>query len=147
MLFTTFHFSIIVFLPTLHFLIYILPHHRQKFLVNSFKGCLSGIQFFHKFIYGSPSPHIANSQTVLLISGIQKTHPIRQDTRYPITQKTFTKCISTLRKGYGSIQQGVPNIIISGFNPNIHPTISNLVKLDNETLSLSIFLLNKGKPF
>lgn len=61
----------------------------KKLQVNSIKGCLGGIQLFHKLIYSSPAPHMANSQTALLIKGIQRTHPTRQDTRQPITLKNI----------------------------------------------------------
>ncbi|RXN27837.1 proline and serine-rich 1-like protein [Labeo rohita] len=76
---------------------------NKNLQASSIKGYLSGIQFFHKLLYGSPSPHITNSQTSLLIKGIQKTQPNRPDPRQPITLKILTKCISTLRKGYHSI--------------------------------------------
>ncbi len=76
---------------------------NKKLQTSSIKGYLSGLQFFHKLLYGSPSAHIANSQTSLLIKGIQKTNPTRPDSRQPITLKILTKCISTLRRGYHSI--------------------------------------------
>ncbi len=52
--------------------------------VGSIKGYLSRIQFFHKLIFGSPSPQIANSQTALLIKCIQKSpsHPPRHQTTH-----------------------------------------------------------------
>ncbi|KAL0159655.1 hypothetical protein M9458_043380, partial [Cirrhinus mrigala] len=40
---------------------------NKNLQASSIKGYLSGIQFFHKLLYGSPSPHITNSQTSLLI--------------------------------------------------------------------------------
>ncbi len=40
--------------------------------VSSIKSYISGIQFFHKLLYGAPSPEINNSQTALLIRGIQR---------------------------------------------------------------------------
>ncbi len=60
---------------------------NKKLQISSIKGYLSGLQFFHKLLYGSPSAHIANSQTFLLIKGIQKTSPTRPDSRQPITLK------------------------------------------------------------
>ncbi len=75
---------------------------NKKLQTTSIKGYLSGLQIFHKLLYGSPSTHIANSQTSLLIKGIQKTNPTRPDSRQPITLKILTKCISTLRRGYHS---------------------------------------------
>ncbi len=52
---------------------------NKKLQISSIKGYLSGLQFFadYKLLYGSPSAHIANSQTSLLIKGIQKTNPTR----------------------------------------------------------------------
>ncbi len=67
--------------------------------VSSIKGYISGIQFFHKLLYGAPSPNISNSQTALL-RGIQRTRPTRPDSRLPITLDILTKCIHTLRTGY-----------------------------------------------
>lgn len=43
--------------------------------VGSIKGYLSGIQFFHKLMYGAPSPEINNSQTSLLIKGFKDPSP------------------------------------------------------------------------
>ncbi|KAI2650053.1 Pro-Pol polyprotein [Labeo rohita] len=129
---------------------------NKNLQASSIKGYLSGIQFFHKLLYGSPSPHITNSQTSLLIKGIQKTQPNRPDNlRQPITLKILTKCISTLRKGYHSIHTArtldamfilaffgflrcSELAITSGFNPAIHPTISDLAVLDGETISYFI---------
>ncbi|KAL0152549.1 hypothetical protein M9458_052272, partial [Cirrhinus mrigala] len=125
---------------------------NKNLQASSIKGYLSGIQFFHKLLYGSPSPHITNSQTSLLIKGIQKTQPNRPDPRQPITLKILTKCISTLRKGYHSIRTLDAMFILaffgflrcselaitSGFNPAIHPTISDLAVLDGETISYFI---------
>ncbi|KAL0150992.1 hypothetical protein M9458_053719 [Cirrhinus mrigala] len=128
---------------------------NKNLQASSIKGYLSGIQFFHKLLYGSPSPHITNSQTSLLIKGIQKTQPNRPDPRQPITLKILTKCISTLRKGYHSIHTArtldamfilaffgflrcSELAITSGFNPAIHPTISDLAVLDGETISYFI---------
>ncbi len=39
----------------------------KNLLAGSIKGYLSGVQFFHKLIYGFPSSEINNSQTSLLI--------------------------------------------------------------------------------
>ncbi|KAI2642981.1 hypothetical protein H4Q32_024811 [Labeo rohita] len=86
---------------------------------------------------------------------IQKTQPNRPDPRQPITLKILTKCISTLRKGYHSIHTArtldamfilaffgflrcSELAITSGFNPAIHPTISDLAVLDGETISYFI---------
>ncbi len=128
---------------------------NKKLQTSSIKGYLSGLQFFHKLLYGSPSVHIANSQTSLLIKGIQKTNPTRPDSRQPITLKILTKCISTLRRGYHSAHTAhtldamfilaffgflrcSELAISSSFDPAIHPTISDLVVLDDETISYTI---------
>ncbi len=128
---------------------------NKKLQTSSIKGYLSGLQFFHKLLYGSPSAHIANSQTSLLIKGIQKTNPTRPDSRQPITLKILTKCISTLRRGYHSIHTArtldamfilaffgflrcSELAISSSFDPAIHPTISDLAVLDDETISYTI---------
>ncbi len=50
--------------------------------VSSIKSYISGIQFFHKLLYGAPSPEINNSQTALLIRGIQRSRPTRPN--YPL---------------------------------------------------------------
>ncbi len=50
--------------------------------VSSIKGYISGLQFFHKLLYGAPSPDISNSQTAMLIRGIQRTRPTRSG--YPL---------------------------------------------------------------
>ncbi|XP_056121760.1 uncharacterized protein LOC130100357 [Rhinichthys klamathensis goyatoka] len=122
---------------------------------RSIKGYLSGIQFFHKLLFGSPSADIANSQTSMLIKGIQKTQPTRPDARQPITLDILTKCISTLRRGYHSTNTArtldamfilaffgflrcSELTITSNFNPKVHPTISDLSVLDNETISYFI---------
>ncbi len=128
----------------------------NKYLqISSIKVYLSGIKFFHKFLYGSPSPQIDNSQTSLLIKGIQKTNPTSPDSRQPITLKILTKCISTLRRGYHSVHTAhtldamfivaffgflrcSELAISSSFDPTIHPTISDLVVLDDETISYTI---------
>ncbi len=68
--------------------------------VSSIKGYLSSIQFFHKLMFGSPSPEISNSQTSMLIKGIQRSRPTRPDSRLPITLDILTKCIHTLRTNY-----------------------------------------------
>lgn len=123
--------------------------------VGSIKGYLSGIQFFHKLIFGSPSPALTNSQTSLLIKGIQKTHPTRPDARQPLTLDLLTKCIRTLRLGYHSINTACTLdamfilaffgflrcselAITSNFNSKIHPTISDLSLVDDETISYFI---------
>ncbi|XP_056103256.1 uncharacterized protein LOC130082429 [Rhinichthys klamathensis goyatoka] len=122
---------------------------------RSIKGYLSGIQFFHKLLFGSPSADIANSQTSMLIKGIQKTQPTRPDARQPITLDILTKCISTLRRGYHSTNTArtldamfilaffgflrcSELTITSNFNPKVHPTISDLSVLDNKTISYFI---------
>ncbi len=69
--------------------------------VSSIKSYISGIQFFHKLLYGgAPSPEIGNSQTAMLIRGIQRSRPTRPDSRLPITLDILTKCIHTLRTYY-----------------------------------------------
>ncbi len=50
--------------------------------VSSIKGYISSIQFFHKLLYGAQSPDISNSQTAMLIRGIQRTRPTRSG--YPL---------------------------------------------------------------
>ncbi|XP_048021430.1 uncharacterized protein LOC125252287 [Megalobrama amblycephala] len=122
---------------------------------SSIKGYLSGIQFFHKLIFGSPSSEIANSQTSMLIKGIQKTQPTRPDPRQPITLDILTRCITILRRGYHSINTArtldamfilaffwflrcSELTITSNFNPKVHPTISDLSVLDDDTISYFI---------
>lgn len=128
-------------------------------LVGSIKGYLSGLQFFHKLMFGTPSPEINNSQISLLIKGIQRSQPTRPDSRQPITLDILTKCIYTLRSGYRLINTArtldamfilaffgflrcSEIAITSKFNPKIHPTISDLSVLDSETIS---FLINQSK--
>ncbi len=132
---------------------------NKNLQVSSIKGYLSGIHFFHKLIFGSQSPQIANSQTTLLIKGIQRAHPTRPDTRQPITLEILTKCISTLRRGYHSTHTAhtldamfilaffgflrcSELTITSSFNTNIHPTISDLAVLDDKAMS---FLIKQSK--
>ncbi|XP_056097256.1 uncharacterized protein LOC130076258 [Rhinichthys klamathensis goyatoka] len=127
--------------------------------VGSIKSYLSGIQFFHKLIHGAPSPEINNSQTSLLIKGIQRSQPTRPDTRQPITLDILTKCIHTLRSGYRSLNTSrtldamfilaffgflrcSELAITSRFDPKIHPNISDLSVLDSETIS---FLIKQSK--
>ncbi|XP_057201501.1 mucin-17-like [Triplophysa rosa] len=122
---------------------------------SSIKGYMSGVQFFHKLIFNSPSAAIASSQTSMLIKGIQRTQPARPDARQPITLDILTRCISTLRKGYHSkhVDRTLDTMFIlaffgflrcsemattSIFNPLIHPTVSDLSVLDSETMSFSI---------
>ncbi|XDV34332.1 hypothetical protein PO909_004499 [Leuciscus waleckii] len=130
--------------------------HRVKGLqAGSIKSYLSGIQFFHKLIHGKPAPALNNSQTSLLIKGIQRTRPTRPDTRQPITIDILTRCISSLRLGYHSFNTAYTLeamfilaffgflrcselTITSLFDPNIHPTISDLQIVDNETISFFI---------
>ncbi|XP_056599418.1 proline-rich protein 36-like [Triplophysa dalaica] len=118
---------------------------------SSIKGYLSGLQFFHKLIFGSPSPQIASSQTSMLIKGIQRAHPSRPDPRKPITLEILTKCIITLRQGYHSTHTArtldamfllaffgflrcSELTITSKFNPDIHPTISDLSVMNDDTI-------------
>ncbi len=68
--------------------------------VSSIKSYISGIQFFHKLLYGALSPEINNSQTAMLIRGIQQSRPTRPDSRLPITLDILTECIHTLRTCY-----------------------------------------------
>ncbi len=124
--------------------------------VSSIKGYISGIQFFHKLLYGAPSPDISNSQTAMLIRGIQRTRPTRPDSRLPITLDILTKCIHTLRTGY-SIARTLDTMFIlafwgflrcselaisSKFDPPTNPPISDLTILDSETIS---FLIKQSK--
>ncbi|XP_073768545.1 uncharacterized protein [Danio rerio] len=130
-------------------------HISKNMQSGSIRSYLSGIQFFHKLIHGSPSDAILNSQTSLLIKGIQKTHPHPPDPRLPITLNILTKCIHTLRKGYQSINTArtldtmftlaffgflrcSEITTTSKFNPSIHPTISDLTVLDKETISFFV---------
>ncbi len=126
--------------------------------VSSIKGYISGIQFFHKLLYGAPSPNISNSQTAMLIRGIQRTRPTRPDSRLPITLDILTKCIHTLRTGYQtSTARTLDTMFIlaffvflrcselaisSKFDPATNPTISDLTILDSETIS---FLIKQSK--
>ncbi len=120
---------------------------------------MNGIQFFHKLLYGAPSPEISNSQTAMLIRGIQRTRPTRPDSRLPITLDILTKCIHTLRMGYqtpstartldamfilafGGFLRCSELTISSKFDPAINPTISELTILDSETIS---FLIKQSK--
>ncbi|XP_073730829.1 uncharacterized protein [Misgurnus anguillicaudatus] len=127
--------------------------------VGSIKGYLSGIQFFYKLIYGTPSQEINNSQTSLLLKGIQRSQPTRPDTRQPITLDILNKCIRTLRTGYQPLNTArtlnamfilaffgflrcSELAITSKFNPRNNPTISDLSVLDGETIS---FLIKQSK--
>ncbi len=121
---------------------------------------ISGIQFFHKLLYGAPSPDISNSQTAMLIRAIQRTRPTRPDSRLPITLNILTKCIHTLRTGYqtpstartldtmfilpflGGVLRCSELAISSKFDPATNPTISELTNLDSETIS---FLIKQSK--
>ncbi|XP_026138202.1 proline-rich protein 36-like [Carassius auratus] len=122
---------------------------------SSIKGYLSGVQFFHKLIHGFPSSVINNSQTSLLIKGIQRARPSNPDSRQPITLDILTNCIQKLRTGYHSIHTArtldamfllaffgflrcSEIAITSKFNPKLHPTISDLCIRDNETIAYSI---------
>ncbi len=127
--------------------------------VSSIKSYISGIQFFHKLRYGAPSPEISNSQTAMLIRGIQRTRPTRPDSRLPITLDILTKCIHTLRTYYQppSTAHTLDAMFIlaffgflrcseltisSKFDPAINPTIADLTILDSETIS---FLVKQSK--
>ncbi|XP_039541789.1 mucin-5AC-like [Pimephales promelas] len=127
--------------------------------VGSIKGYLSGIQFFHKLMYGGPSVEINNSQTSLLIKGIQRSQPTRPDARQPITLDILTKCIQVLRSGYQPLSSArtldamfilaffgflrcSEIAITSKFDPKIHPTISDLSVIDGETIS---YLIKQSK--
>ncbi|XP_058628355.1 uncharacterized protein LOC131538499, partial [Onychostoma macrolepis] len=128
---------------------------NKNLQASSIKGYLSGVQFFHKLTFGSPSPGIASSQTSMLIKGIQRAQPNRPDPRQPITLEILTKCISTLRRGYHSIHTArtldamfilaffgflrcLELTITSNFNPKNHPTFSDLSVLDTEAISYFI---------
>ncbi|KAG1936323.1 proline and serine-rich protein 1-like [Pimephales promelas] len=127
--------------------------------VGSIKGYLSGIQFFHKLMYGAPSPEINNSQTSLLVKGIQRSHPTHPDNRQPITLDILTKCIHALRTVYQPLETArtldamfilaffgflrcSELAITSKFDPRVHPTISDLAVLDSETIS---YLIKQSK--
>ncbi|XP_016355771.1 uncharacterized protein LOC107699110 [Sinocyclocheilus anshuiensis] len=127
--------------------------------VGSIKGYLSGVQFFHKLMFGTPLPEISNSQTSLLIRGIQRSQPTRLDSRQPITLDILTKCIHTLRRGYQPLSTArtlnamfilaffgflrcSELTISSKFDPKINPNISDLTVLDSETIS---FLIKQSK--
>ncbi|XP_073726171.1 uncharacterized protein [Misgurnus anguillicaudatus] len=127
--------------------------------VGSIKGYLSGIQFFHKLIYAAPLQEINNSQTSLLLKGIQRSQPTRPNTRQPITLDILNKCIRTLRTGYQPLNtvQTLDAMFIlaffgflrcselaitSKFNPRNNPTISALSVLEGETIS---FLIKQSK--
>ncbi len=128
--------------------------------VSSIKGYISGIQFFHKLLYIAPSPVIRNTQTAMLIRGIQGTRPSRPDSRLPITLDILTKCIHTLRTCYkppstartldtmfilaffGGVLRCSELTASSKFDPAINPTISDLTILDSETIS---FLIKQSK--
>nr|XP_055059785.1 uncharacterized protein LOC129443304 [Misgurnus anguillicaudatus] len=116
-------------------------------------------EFFHKLIYGAPSQEINNSQTSLLLKGIQRSQPTRPDTRQPITLDILNKCIRTLRTGYQPLNTArtlnamfilaffgflrcSELAITSKFNPRNNPTISDLSVLDGETIS---FLIKQSK--
>ncbi len=118
---------------------------------GSIKGYLSGVQFFHKLIYGFPSSEINNSQTYFLIRGIQRSQPSSPDSRQPITLDILTKCIQILRTGYLSIHTArtldamfllaffgflrCSEIAITAkFKPKLHSTISDLSIIDSETI-------------
>ncbi len=127
--------------------------------VSSIKSYISGIQFFHKLLYGAPSPEISNSQTAMLIRGIQRSRPTRPDSRLPITLDILTKCIHTLRTYYQppstahtldamfllaffGFLRCSELTISSKFDPAINPTIADLTILDSETIS---FLVKQSK--
>ncbi|KAI2647906.1 Pro-Pol polyprotein [Labeo rohita] len=98
---------------------------NKNLQASSIKGYLSGIQFFHKLLYGSPSPHLTNSQTSLLIKGYHSIHTARTlDAMFILAFFGFLRCSELA--------------ITSGFNPAIHPTISDLAVLDGETISYFI---------
>ncbi len=115
---------------------------------------LSGVQFFHKLIYGFPS-EINNSQTSLLIRGFQRSQPSSPDSRQPIMLDILTKCIQNLCTGYQSIHTArsldamfllaffvflrcSEIAITSKFNPKLHPTISDLSIIYSETIAYFI---------
>ncbi|XP_056606144.1 uncharacterized protein LOC130424483, partial [Triplophysa dalaica] len=143
-------FSVITITSFISFL-----NSSKNLQASSIKGYMSGVQFFHKLIFNSPSAAIASSQTSMLIKGIQRTQPARQDARQPITLDILTRCISTLRKGYHSkhVDRTLDTMFIlaffgflrcseisttSIFNPLTHPTVSDLSVVDSETMSFSI---------
>ncbi|XP_057211677.1 uncharacterized protein LOC130567514 [Triplophysa rosa] len=124
----------------------------KNFQASSIKGYLSGINFFHKLIFNSPSQAIASPQASMLIKGIQRAQPAQPDARQPITIEILTKCITTLRRGYHSIHTAhtLDAMFILAFfgflrcseisttssvNPKVDPTVSDLSVLDSETIS------------
>ncbi|XP_057175830.1 uncharacterized protein LOC130545391 [Triplophysa rosa] len=144
------YFSVLTITSYISFL-----NSSKNLQASSIKGYMSGVQFFHKLIFNSPSAAIASSQTSMLIKGIQRTLPAHPDARQPITLDILTRCISTLHKGYHSkhVDRTLDTMFIlaffgflrcseisitSIFNPLIHPTVSDLSVLDSETMSFSI---------
>ncbi len=63
------------------------PNINKKLQTSSIKGYLSGLQFFPQTFIRFPFRPHSQSQTSLLIKGIQKTNPTRPDSRQPITLK------------------------------------------------------------
>nr|XP_055029343.1 uncharacterized protein LOC129418600 [Misgurnus anguillicaudatus] len=130
--------------------------HKVKHLrISTIKGYMSGIQFFHKLMLGSPSTAITNPQTAMLLKGIEKTQPKSPDPRLPITIEILSKCLATLRKGYSSVHTArtldamfvlaffgflrCSEFTVSAtFDPNLHPTISDLAIIDDEAISFFI---------
>lgn len=63
-----------------------LKKRRKKNLqAGTIKGYMSRIQFIHKLIFNSPSLAITCSQTSMIIKCIQRSQPLHQDARQPIT--------------------------------------------------------------
>ncbi|XP_077094312.1 uncharacterized protein LOC143746387 [Siphateles boraxobius] len=79
--------------------------------VGSIKGYLSGIQFFHKLMYGAPSAEMNNSQTSLLIKGIQRERDSKSpleplfldESKKPVTRFWFQKHLKSVLQ-----QSGIP---------------------------------------
>ncbi len=130
--------------------------------VSSIKSYISGIQFFHKLLYGALSPEINNSQTAMLIRGIQRSRPTRPDSRLPITLDILTKCIHALRTCCQppSTARTLDTMFIlaflgflrcaeltasSKFDPAINPTISDLSILDSKKGNF-VYIFNLSSP-
>lgn len=78
------------------------PASSKRLQASFVKGYLSGVQFFNKLIFSSPSAAIASSQISTLIKGIQRSQPTCLEARQLITLEILTGWISTLRQGYHS---------------------------------------------
>ncbi len=138
-----------------NYVIYFLPQFHKESPSRIHQRLLKWRSIFHKLIYGFPSSEVNNSQTSLLIRGIQRSQPSSPDSRQPKTLDILTKCIRNLRTGYQSIHTArtldamfllaffgflrcSEIAITSKFNPKLHPTISDLSIIDSETIAYFI---------